>query len=73
MTDIRRRAWRSLIWGLVIAFVAGMISLATYADAQTQAAQTGQGSYYVLWGAIAFGLFKAGRAARVLLAIRRLR
>lgn len=68
--QVRRHAIRGLVIGLAIAAVAGLITLATYASAQDQAAQTGEGHYYVLWGGIVFGLLRAGRAARVLFKLR---
>ncbi len=71
---VRRRAWRSLVIGLVVAIVAGLVSLGSYgsADAAAQADPTGGGqTYYVLWGAVTFGLLKAGRAARALFQIRK--
>jgi hypothetical protein len=71
LLDARRRARRSLVWGVLIIAVAGVVSLATYADAQQQAAQTGEGSYYVLWGAMLFGGLKVFRAGRVLWAVSR--
>ena len=70
----RRRPRRSLVFGLVIAIVAGLISFGSYAtaDAAVQANPTGGGqTYYVLWGAAAFGVLKAGRAAFSLLEIRK--
>jgi hypothetical protein len=71
---VRRRARRSLVIGLVIAIVAGLVSLGSYAAADA-AAQTdptaGAQTYYILWGAVAFGVFKAGRAARALFHIRK--
>jgi hypothetical protein len=69
----RRQALRSLVWGLAIALIGGAISLATYLDASDQAATAGGShSYYVLWGAVAFGLLKTFRAARVLLLLRKM-
>jgi hypothetical protein len=52
--------------------VAGLFTLGSYTDAQQHAAQTGEGSYYVLWGAMLFGALKVFRAGRVLWAVRRL-
>jgi hypothetical protein len=46
--------------------VAGLFTLGSYTDAQQHAAQTGEGSYYVLWGAMLFGALKVFRAGRVL-------
>ena len=57
----RRRAWWRLALRLVLAVVAGLISLATYSTAGQEAAQeaarTGEGSgtYVVWWGPMAYG------------------
>jgi|GEM_PF-2599024 len=51
---------RALIW-LAVAIVAGLISLGTYADAQQQALETGSGTYYVWWGPMVLGGWKALR------------
>ncbi len=71
---VRRRAQRGLVIGLVVAIVAGLISLGSYAtaDAAAQADPAGGAqTYYVLWGAAALGLLKAGRAAKALFHIRK--
>ncbi len=68
---VRRRAWRALVIGLLLAILGGVVSLATYADAEQQATQTGEGHYYVLWGVMAYGLYKATRAVWVLFRIHR--
>jgi hypothetical protein len=70
---LRSRARRSLGWGLTIATIGGIATLIGWQSAQDAAATDPSGgshAYYVLWGAIAYGLLKAGRAVRVLLAIR---
>jgi hypothetical protein len=71
VAEARHRLRRSLIWGLVWVALGGIVTLATYADAQQQAVSTGEGHYYVMWGLIVFGLWKAARATWGLIRLRR--
>jgi ferric-dicitrate binding protein FerR (iron transport regulator) len=66
----RRRAWWRVGIGLAVALAAALMSLATYAEAGEQAAQTGTGTYYLWWGPIVFGGWMALRAAWALFRLR---
>jgi len=51
----KRHANRAIFWGVAFAGGGGALTLLTYADA---ASNPGGGTYYVLYGAIAFGAFR---------------
>lgn len=52
LLEARNRARRWFFINLAIAVIGGLLSLATYASAATNPEG---GTYYVLWGAVAFG------------------
>jgi uncharacterized membrane protein len=55
---MREAGRKQLIIGLVIAGVGLALSLGTYAAASSGG---GGGGYFVFWGAVVFGLIRAGR------------
>jgi hypothetical protein len=55
---MREAGRKQLIIGLVIAGVGLVLSLASYAAASSG---SGGGTYFLLWGAVVFGLIRAGR------------
>jgi hypothetical protein len=54
---MREAGRKQLIIGLVIAGVGLVLSLGTYAAASSG----GGGRYFIFWGAVVFGLIRAGR------------
>ena len=55
---MREAGRKQLIIGLVIAAVGLVLSLGTYAAASSGG---GGGGYFIFWGAVVFGLIRAGR------------
>jgi hypothetical protein len=55
---MREAGRKQMIIGLVIAGVGLVVSLGTYAAASSG---SGGGGYFILWGAVVFGLIRAGR------------
>jgi hypothetical protein len=60
LLEARNRARRWFFINLAIAVIGGLLSLGSYTSASTNPEG---GTYYVMWGAIAFGGFFAAKCA----------
>ena len=60
LLEARNRVRRWFFINLAIAVIGGLLSLATYAS---ESSNPEGGTYYVMWGAIAFGGFYAAKCA----------